>query len=75
VQSIASQDDPFSPMVPFPLEWAGLRDGGLRDASGVADAEFCHAGRFIAGARSRDGACDLARLALQNSTVVAARQV
>lgn len=68
VQSIARADDPFSPMVPFPLEWAGLRDGGLRSASGVSDAEFCHAGRFIAGARSRQGACDLARIALHNRT-------
>lgn len=48
----------------LPRAWAGLRDGALAVASGVEDAVFCHNGVFIAGARSKDGAIKLAKLAL-----------
>jgi uncharacterized UPF0160 family protein len=64
VQAVSRPDDPFSPLRPFPAEWAGLRNGEFKKISGVMDAGFCHAGRFIAGAGSREGACTLARLAL-----------
>lgn len=48
----------------LPRAWAGLRDAELAQASGVADAVFCHNGRFIAGARSLQGALKLAELAV-----------
>lgn len=64
VQAVSRPDDPFSPLRPFPAAWAGLRNGEFKMASGVSDAGFCHAGRFIAGAQSLAGACDLARRAL-----------
>ena len=54
----------FEQKLPLPASWAGLRDAGLARESGVPDAVFCHKGRFIAGAGSRDGALRLARLAL-----------
>ena len=48
----------------LPESWAGLRDGDLVAVSGVPDAIFCHPLRFIAVAKSKDGALALARLAL-----------
>jgi len=48
----------------LPEAWAGLRDGDLAAVTGVADAVFCHNGRFICGAQSRAGAIRLAELAV-----------
>lgn len=50
---------------PLPEAWAGLSGDRLAAVTGVADAEFCHPGRFIAKAKTREGAEALARLALQ----------
>lgn len=49
----------------LPAAWAGLRDEGLVEATGVPDAIFCHNGRFICGAGSKEGAIRLAELAIQ----------
>lgn len=54
----------FTARKDLPRAWAGLRDAELAAATGVADAVFCHNGRFIAGARSLDGALRLAELAV-----------
>lgn len=48
----------------LPEEWAGLNALDLQLATGVKDAEFCHNGRFIAGASSKTGAMSLASLAI-----------
>lgn len=48
----------------LPAAWAGLRDSALAEVTGVSDAVFCHNGRFICGAQSREGAIALASLAL-----------
>ena len=48
----------------LPRAWAGLRAGELAAVCGVADAVFCHNGRFIAGAGSLQGALHMAELAL-----------
>ena len=50
----------------LPAAWAGLRDVDLQAATGVDDAIFCHNGRFLAVAKSREGAQTLAKLALEN---------
>lgn len=49
----------------FPAEWAGLADAELARVSGVPDAVFCHNKRFLAVAKSREGALALARKALE----------
>lgn len=54
----------FAQRKPLPEAWGGLRDEALAALSGVAEATFCHPARFVCGARSRDGAVALARLAL-----------
>ena len=68
VQSVPSESDPLIPLCPFPESWAGLRGAAMQHQTGVDDAEFCHAGRFIVGAASLPGALHLARLALQRHT-------
>ena len=54
----------FQPRKPLPASWAGLRGSDLVEATGVPDAVFCHAGRFIAITRSREGAMALLEQAL-----------
>ena len=49
----------------FPKKWAGLRDEQMAETSGVSDAIFCHTGQFIAVAKTKEGAIELARKALE----------
>jgi uncharacterized UPF0160 family protein len=51
----------------LPKSWAGKRDKELVEITGVPDAVFCHNGRFIAGAKSKEGAIALAKLALNQN--------
>lgn len=60
VQCIPDAVGSFGKRRPLPEAWSGLRDGAFVAASGVADAVFCHPGRFICGARSLAGAIALA---------------
>lgn len=66
VQQVAVAVGSFEGRRPLPEAWAGLRDEAFARASGVADGVFCHAGRFICGAASREGAIALAQLACED---------
>lgn len=48
----------------LPAEWAGLENDDLAELTGVSDALFCHAKRFLTVARSREGIEALAACAL-----------
>lgn len=48
----------------LPEAWAGLRDAEFAKATSVADAIFCHRNRFMAVAKTKEGAIALAKLAL-----------
>ena len=48
----------------LPEAWGGLEEPALGELTGVPDALFCHAKRFLAVARSREGAGALAAQAL-----------
>ncbi|MSR78694.1 MAG: MYG1 family protein [Candidatus Taylorbacteria bacterium] len=50
----------------FPASWAGKRDAELVSISGVSDAVFCHNGRFMAVAKTKEGSIELAKLALKS---------
>ncbi|MDD5318904.1 MAG: MYG1 family protein [Candidatus Pacebacteria bacterium] len=63
--SAESDADTFARRKYFPAAWAGKKDAELASVTGVPDALFCHNGRFIAVAKSKKGALELARLALQ----------
>ncbi|MEK7081624.1 MAG: MYG1 family protein [Patescibacteria group bacterium] len=47
----------------LPVEWAGRRDEELVKVTGVADALFCHNKLFVAYAKSKEGAIELAKKA------------
>jgi uncharacterized UPF0160 family protein len=51
----------------LPAAWAGKVDAELAEITGVPDAIFCHTGRFLAVAKSREGVLKLAEVALQIS--------
>ncbi|MBX4195351.1 MYG1 family protein [Candidatus Parcubacteria bacterium] len=48
----------------FPENWAGKTGGELAEITGVSDAVFVHRGRFMAVAKSKEGALELAKIAL-----------
>jgi uncharacterized UPF0160 family protein len=52
--------------ISFPAEWRALSDEALQKASGVSDATFCHKDAFLATARTKEGAIQLARLAIEH---------
>ncbi len=62
--TIRKSGDGFESRADLPEAWAGLTDAALEAASGVSDAKFCHNGRFIAVASSREGALKMAELAV-----------
>lgn len=51
----------------LPAAWAGLSGRDLEMATGVEGANFCHNGRFIAVARTREAALALADLAVEDA--------
>lgn len=61
------RDDPrtFVNRKDLPAAWGGLRDEELVKVTGVPDATFCHKNLFLAGAKSKEGALALAKLALE----------
>lgn len=66
VQGVPKKLNGFENKIDFPAAWSGLKDEELALTSGVSDAIFCHSGRFMCVARSRDGAKKLAEIALNS---------
>ncbi|WP_128253440.1 MYG1 family protein [Falsirhodobacter deserti] len=62
--TIRLHDEGFEVRADLPAAWAGLTNEALEEASGVKGATFCHKGRFIAAARTREAALEMARLAV-----------
>jgi uncharacterized UPF0160 family protein len=69
VQAIPAVLGQFANRLSLPEAWAGLEGAELAAVSGVEDAVFCHAARFLAVARSREGARALAHAALDGPSV------
>lgn len=65
VDAMPPEPGSYAQRLPLPEAWAGLRDATLSMASGVADAVFVHPRRFVGGARSREGAMEMAREAMR----------
>lgn len=65
LHTIPVSPESFAARADLPAPWAGLRDAELAAVTGVPDATFCHNGRFIAAARSYEGAYAMALQALQ----------
>lgn len=49
----------------MPEAWRGLRDEALSELAGIPGCVFVHASGFIGGHRTRDGALQMARRALE----------
>ena len=58
----------------LPAAWGGLSGPALAEVTGVPDAVFCHAARFLAVARTREGAHALAALALEEAETAVERR-
>ena len=65
--TIRSSDDGFDVRADLPAAWAGLTGADLETASGVAGATFCHNGRFVAAARTREAALAMADIAVKEA--------
>lgn len=64
VQCVPPEVGSFAQRKPLPEAWAGKRGADLDAVTGLTGGVFCHAGRFICGATTKDGAIALAKLAL-----------
>lgn len=64
---IRRDEEGFELRADLPAAWAGLTNGDLEAASGVPGASFCHNGRFIAAARSREAALAMAEIAVREA--------
>ncbi len=64
IQTVRRRDGGYGDVKPLPLSWAGKRDEELCAVTGTNDAVFCHADRFIAGARSQESIMKMAEMAL-----------
>ena len=62
--TIRRSDDGFEVRADLPASWAGLTGAELETASGIRGASFCHNGRFVAAAKTREAALAMADLAV-----------
>ncbi|KKU92703.1 MAG: hypothetical protein A3B22_03045 [Candidatus Zambryskibacteria bacterium RIFCSPLOWO2_01_FULL_47_33] len=62
----AVQDVGYTSRQSFPVAWGGKTDKDLQEITGVPDAVFCHRGLFFAVAETKEGAIELAELALDS---------
>lgn len=68
---IRRADEGFELRADLPAAWAGLTNGDLEKASGVEGASFCHNGRFIAAAKTRDAVLAMAEIAVKEAVATA----
>ncbi|MCZ8177421.1 MAG: MYG1 family protein [Rhizobium sp.] len=64
ITGIRKVEDSFEQRADLPAAWAGLSNGDLEAVCGVKGASFCHNGRFIAAATSRDAILAMAEIAV-----------
>jgi uncharacterized UPF0160 family protein len=67
VNAVKKNINTFDSRLYLPAEWAGKRDEDLAKVTGIPDAIFCHRGRFLAVAKTKESAIKLARLALMTA--------
>ncbi|CAH3197508.1 unnamed protein product, partial [Porites evermanni] len=66
VQCVPVRPDSFENRLSLLEEWRGIRDEPLSLLSGIQGCIFVHAGGFIGGNETRDGALSMARKTLQH---------
>lgn len=65
VSAVPDYAESFSNRKSLPSAWAGLDGEELDAVAGMTGCVFCHRGRFVAGHKTKDGAMEMARLALR----------
>ncbi len=71
VTGIRRGEEGFALRADLPAAWAGLTNHELEAVCGVEGATFCHNGRFVAAAKTREAALAMAELAVQEAISVA----
>lgn len=66
VRAVSVQDGGFVNRKDLPNEWKGVRDDELSKVSGIDGCVFVHAGGFIGGNKTFEGALAMAQKALQS---------
>jgi uncharacterized UPF0160 family protein len=64
VKAVRNDSTQFENRKSLPIDWAGKNGTELADITGVPDAVFCHNHRFVAAAKSKEGAIRLAQIAV-----------
>ena len=64
VQAVTVEGKAFENRLSLPEEWRGLRDSELVSVASIPGSRFVHAGGFIAGNDTFDGALEMGRVAL-----------
>jgi uncharacterized UPF0160 family protein len=66
VATIRKASGSFKARRDLPEAWAGKRDKEFAEITGIADALFCHNKLFLAVAATKEGALELAKMALKH---------
>ncbi len=66
IRAVRKTEESFESKKPLPELWAGKSPEDLQKITGISDANFCHNQLFIANAKSKEGAIELAKLALNS---------
>ena len=66
VSTVPDSPGSFNNRKSLPLAWAGLDGEELDKVVGLKGCIFCHRARFVAGHTTKDGAMEMARLALRD---------
>ncbi len=63
-QAVSVASGSFENRRSLPAAWRGVRDDALSELSGIPGCIFVHAGGFIGGNKTLEGALELAKKAL-----------
>ncbi len=66
IKTIRNDKNSFIDRKSLPKEWAGKKDGELEKITGVPGAIFCHNGRFLAVAKTKEAVLKMAEIALNS---------
>lgn len=66
VNTVPDYEGSFSNRKSLPAAWAGLDGAELDAVAGMEGCIFCHRGRFVAGHKTKEGALEMARMALRD---------
>ncbi len=66
IRAVPKEPDSFETLRPLRAEWRGLRGEALDAVTGIAGGTFVHAGGFIGGHKTLEGALEMARQCLRD---------